>query len=150
MSIPQTFIDDLLSRTDIVEVVGRHVPLKKAGANFVGLCPFHNEKSPSFSVSPVKQFFHCFGCGKSGNALGFLMEHSGLHFVESVQDLAQSVGMVMPVTQFSPQEQERAVEQRRQQSTLIDILESAALSYRQHLKDSPKAIAYLKQLGLSV
>ena len=149
MSIPQTFIDDLLSRTDIVEVVGRHVPLKKAGANFVGLCPFHNEKSPSFSVSPVKQFFHCFGCGKSGNALGFLMEHSGLHFVESVQDLAQSVGMVMPVTQFSPQEQERAVEQRRQQSTLIDILESAALSYRQHLKDSPKAIAYLKQRGLS-
>jgi len=149
MSIPQTFIDDLLSRTDIVEVVGRHVPLKKAGANFVGLCPFHNEKSPSFSVSPVKQFFHCFGCGKSGNALGFLMEHSGLHFVESVQDLAQSVGMVIPVTQFSPQEQERAVEQRRQQSTLIDILETAALSYRQHLKDSPKAIAYLKQRGLS-
>jgi DNA primase len=149
MSIPQTFIDDLISRTDIVEVVGRYVPLKKAGANYVGLCPFHNEKSPSFSVSPVKQFFHCFGCGKSGNALGFLMEHSGLHFVESVQDLAQSVGMPMPESQTSPQEQARALEQRRQQHTLIDILERAAQAYRQHLKDSPKAIAYLKKRGLS-
>ena len=149
MSIPQSFIDDLINRADIVEVVGRHVQLKKAGANFVGLCPFHNEKSPSFSVSPVKQFFHCFGCGKSGNALGFLMEHSGLHFVDAVQDLAQSVGMVMPVSNFSPQEQERAVEVRRQQSTLIEILESAAQVYRQQLKESPKAIAYLKQRGLS-
>jgi DNA primase len=149
MSIPQTFIDDLLSRADIVEVVGRHVPLKKAGANFVGLCPFHNEKSPSFSVSPVKQFYHCFGCGKSGNALGFMMEHSGMHFVDAVQDLAHSFGMVMPQTQFSPQDQERAVEKRRTQNSLIDILESAAAAYRQHLRDSPKAVAYLKQRGLS-
>ncbi len=149
MSIPQTFIDDLLSRADIVEVISRHVPLKKAGANYVGLCPFHNEKSPSFSVSPVKQFFHCFGCGKSGNALGFLMEHSGTHFVDAVQDLAQSFGMAMPMTQFSPQEQEQAVAKRRKQSSLIDLLESAAGAYRQHLKESPKAIAYLKQRGLS-
>ena len=72
MAIPQSFIQELINRTDVVEVVGRYVPLKKGGANYMGLCPFHGEKSPSFSVSPTKQFFHCFGCGKNGNAIGFL------------------------------------------------------------------------------
>ena len=89
MAIPQSFIQELIARADVVEIVGRHVPLKKGGANFMGLCPFHGEKSPSFSVSPAKQFFHCFGCGKSGNAIGFLMEHVGMSFVEAVTDLAQ-------------------------------------------------------------
>jgi DNA primase len=83
MSIPQTFIQELLSRTDVVEIVGRYVQLKKGGANFMGLCPFHGEKSPSFSVSPAKQFYHCFGCGKNGNAISFLMDHAVMTFVES-------------------------------------------------------------------
>ena len=78
MSIPESFISTLIDRTDVVEVVGRHVQLKKAGANFLGLCPFHGEKSPSFTVSPAKQFYHCFGCGVSGNAIKFLMESHGL------------------------------------------------------------------------
>jgi len=110
MSIPQSFIQDLLSRVDIVDVVGRHVQLKKAGANFSGLCPFHTEKSPSFTVSPTKQFYHCFGCGKNGNAIGFMMDYSGLHFVESIKDLAQSYGMVVPETEFSPEDKKAAFE----------------------------------------
>ena len=87
--IPPGFLQDLLSRVDIVEVVGRHVELKKSGANQMGLCPFHAEKSPSFSVSASKQFYHCFGCGASGDAIRFLTEHLGLSFVEAVRDLAQ-------------------------------------------------------------
>jgi len=84
VSIPQSFIQELLSRVDVVEVVGRYVQLKKGGANFMGLCPFHGEKSPSFSVSPTKQFYHCFGCGANGNAISFLMEHGGMTFIEAV------------------------------------------------------------------
>ena len=94
--IPQSFIQDLLNRVDIVDVVGKHVQLKKGGANLMGLCPFHNEKSPSFTVSPAKQFYHCFGCGAHGSAIGFLMEHAGLTYVESIKDLAQSVGLTVP------------------------------------------------------
>ena len=81
--IPPSFIQELLARSDVVDIVGKHVQLKKGGANFMGLCPFHSEKSPSFTVSPSKQFFHCFGCGKSGNAIGFLMEHAGMSFIEA-------------------------------------------------------------------
>jgi DNA primase len=149
MSIPQTFIQDLLARVDIVDVVGKHVQLKKGGANFVGLCPFHNEKSPSFSVSPTKQFFHCFGCGKTGNAVGFLMEHTGMHFVEAVKDLAQSYGLVVPETDFSPEERLKAVETQKKQHSIVDLLETACASYKKNLKDSPKAINYLKHRGLS-
>ena len=149
MSIPQTFIQDLLARVDIVDVVGQHVQLKKGGANFVGLCPFHNEKSPSFSVSPSKQFFHCFGCSKTGNAIGFLMEHTGMHFVEAVKDLAQSYGLVVPETDFSPEDRVKALENQKKQHSLVELLETASLSYRKNLKDSPKAISYLKQRGLS-
>ena len=87
--IPQSFIQDLLARVDIVEVIERYLPLKKGGVNYFACCPFHGEKSPSFSVSPTKQFYHCFGCGKNGNAIGFLMDHAGMGFVEAVQDLAQ-------------------------------------------------------------
>ncbi|HEV7913025.1 MAG TPA: CHC2 zinc finger domain-containing protein, partial [Albitalea sp.] len=94
--IPPAFIQDLLGRVDIVEVVGRHVQLKKAGINHKGLCPFHGEKSPSFIVSPSRQTYHCFGCGVHGNAVGFLMEHSGMGFVDAVQDLAQQIGMAVP------------------------------------------------------
>ena len=94
--IPQSFITDLLNRVDIVDVVGRYVQLKKGGANFMGLCPFHNEKSPSFTVSPTKQFYHCFGCGAHGTSIGFLIEYSGMGFVDAVKDLAQNVGMVVP------------------------------------------------------
>jgi DNA primase len=115
----------------------------------MGLCPFHGEKSPSFSVSPTKQFFHCFGCGKSGDALGFLMEHTGMTFIEAVKDLAQQVGMVIPEEEQSPAERARAAEQRQKQNSLTEVLEKAGESYRQHLKAAPKAVAYLKGRGLS-
>ena len=91
--IEQGFIHDLLARVDIVDVIGRAVALKKAGQNYLGLCPFHGEKTPSFTVSPSKQFFHCFGCGAHGSAIGFLMDHRGLGYVEAVQELAQMVGL---------------------------------------------------------
>ena len=149
MAIPQSFIQELLARVDIVEVVGRYVQLRKGGANFMGLCPFHGEKSPSFSVSPSKQFFHCFGCGKHGNAVGFLMEHTGVGFVEAVKDLAQQVGLQVPQEDLSPQERARAAEQRQQQATLNDVLEKAAHAYREQLRHSPRAIDYLKGRGLS-
>ena len=149
MSIPQSFIQELLTRIDVVEVVGRYVPLKKGGANFMGLCPFHGEKSPSFSVSPAKQFYHCFGCGKNGNAIGFLMEHAGMGFVEAVQDLAQQVGLQVPDDDISPQEKERAAAARQKQATLTDVLEKAADAYRRHLRDSQRAIGYFKGRGVS-
>jgi DNA primase len=149
VSIPQSFIQELLSRVDVVDIVGRYVPLKKGGANFMGLCPFHGEKSPSFSVSPAKQFYHCFGCGKNGNAISFLMEHAGMGFVEAVQDLAQQVGLQVPDDDISPQEKERAAAARQKQATLTDVLEKAAHAYRQHLRASPRAVAYFKGRGVS-
>ncbi len=149
MAIPQSFIQELLARTDVVEVVGRYVQLKKGGANFMGLCPFHGEKSPSFTVSPSKQFFHCFGCGKNGNAIGFLMEHAGMNFVEAVKDLAQSYGLQVPEDEADPAERQRAQQQRQRQATLSDVLEKAAEAYRKHLKTAPKAVDYLKGRGLS-
>ncbi len=149
MAIPQSFIQELLSRVDVVEVVGRYVQLKKGGANFMGLCPFHGEKSPSFTVSPTKQFFHCFGCGKNGNAIGFLMDHAGMTFIEAVKDLAQQTGMPVPEDDLSPQDRAQAAEQKQKQTTLCDLLEKAGESYRQHLKTTPKAVAYLKGRGLS-
>ncbi len=149
VAIPQSFIQELLSRVDVVEVVGRYVQLKKGGANFMGLCPFHGEKSPSFTVSPTKQFFHCFGCGKNGNALGFLMDHAGMTFIEAVKDLAQQTGMTVPEDDLSPQDRAKAAEQKQKQNSLTDMLEKAGESYRQHLKTAPKAVAYLKGRGLS-
>ena len=149
MAIPQSFVQELLARVDVVEVVGRHVQLKKGGANFMGLCPFHGEKSPSFSVSPSKQFYHCFGCGKNGNAVSFLMEHTGAGFREAVQDLAQQVGMAVPDDDSSPEERQRATEQRQRQATLNDVLEKAGESWRKHLRVSTRAIDYCKRRGLS-
>ena len=149
MAIPQSFIQELVSRADIVEIVGRSVQLKKGGANYMGLCPFHSEKSPSFSVSPSKQFYHCFGCGKNGNAISFLIENNGMTFIEAVQDLAQQFGMQIPEDDATPQDRERAAQQRAKQATLTDVLEKAGEAYRKHLKNSPKAVAYLKGRGLS-
>ncbi|HMA09425.1 MAG TPA: DNA primase [Ramlibacter sp.] len=149
MAIPQSFIQELLARADVVEIVGRHVQLKKGGANYMGLCPFHGEKSPSFSVSPSKQFYHCFGCGKNGNAIGFLMEHAGMNFVEAVKDLAQQYGMQVPEEDASPQDRARAAQQRERHATLTEVLEKAGAAYRKHLKGSPRAVDYLKGRGVS-
>ncbi|HYD33401.1 MAG TPA: DNA primase, partial [Methylophilaceae bacterium] len=142
--IPEAFIQELLNRVDIVDVVDRSVPLKKAGANYSACCPFHNEKSPSFTVSPTKQFYHCFGCGAHGTAIGFLMEHQGLSFVEAVQELAKSVGMIVP-------QEQRDTDQPQQKVMLglQEILQRASNYYRQELKKSPRAIEYLKGRGLS-
>ena len=147
--IPPGFLQDLLSRTDIVDVVGRHVELRRGGANFMGLCPFHGEKSPSFSVSPSKQFYYCFGCGVSGDAIRFLTEHLGLSFVEAVRELAQAVGMQVPEEQVSPEERQRRDTLRQRRLSLGEVLAKAAAFYRGQLKASPRAIDYLKRRGLS-
>ena len=149
MAIPQSFIQELLSRVDVVDIVGKYVQLKKGGVNFMGLCPFHGEKSPSFSVSPTKQFFHCFGCGKNGNAIGFLMEHAGMTFIEAVKDLAQQTGMQVPEEQQSPEDRARAAAAKAKQDSLSDVLEKAGEAYRDQLKITPHAIDYLKGRGLS-
>ena len=149
MTIPQTFIQELLNRVDVVDVVGRYVQLKKGGVNMMGLCPFHGEKSPSFSVSPTKQFYHCFGCGANGNAIGFLMEHAGMGFIEAVKDLAQQTGLPIPEDDASPQDRERAAQQRQKQATLNSVLDKAAHAYIQALKVTPRAVSYLKGRGLT-
>ena len=145
--IPQHFIDDLLNRTDIIDIVGAHVQLKKAGREFTACCPFHHEKTPSFTVSPSKQFYHCFGCGAHGNAIGFLMEHDNLSFVEAVEELARLAGVEVPRETGGP---EHDAGDRHQ--TLYDILQSAAHYYQEQLRHHPqaaRAVAYLKDRGLS-
>jgi len=142
--IPESFIQELLNRVDIVDVVDRSVPLKKAGANYSACCPFHNEKSPSFTVSPTKQFYHCFGCGAHGTAIGFLREHQGLSFVEAVHDLAKAVGMIVPQEKRDPDQPQQKV-----MLGLQEILQRASNYYRHELKQSPGAIEYLKGRGLS-
>ena len=142
--IPDSFKQDLLNRVDIVDVVGRFVQLKKGGANFMGLCPFHNEKSPSFTVSPAKQFYHCFGCGAHGNAIGFLMEYSGLGYVEAVTDLAENAGMKMP-----EYEARGSAKPLPEGPDLYAIMQQAMQFYRDKLKDSSRAVDYLKGRGLS-
>jgi DNA primase len=147
--IPDTFIQEVLARVDIVDVVGRYVQLKKGGANLLGLCPFHGEKSPSFTVSPSKQFYHCFGCGAHGDAIRFLMEHTGAGFVDTVRDLAQQAGLKVPETEVDPAEQARAAQARARNASLSDVLEHAAEHYRAKLKDDARAIDYLKRRGLT-
>lgn len=147
--IPPGFIQELLARADIVDVVGRHVQLKKAGINHKGLCPFHGEKSPSFIVSPSRQTYHCFGCGAHGNAVGFLMEHAGLSFPDAVRELAQQYGLAVPEDDTSPAERERAAAQKQRQATLTDVLARASEHYRKELRASPRAIDYLKRRGLT-
>jgi DNA primase len=146
--IPQSFITDLLNRIDIVDVVGRYVQLKKGGANYMGLCPFHNEKSPSFTVSPTKQFYHCFGCGAHGTAIGFLIEYSGMGFVDAVKDLSQSVGMIVPEADDKIPPAQRAAQQQQSQS-MTEALNTACDYFRTQLRTAPSAIAYLKGRGLT-
>jgi DNA primase len=140
--IPRDFIDALLARADIVEVIDRRVPLKRAGANFMACCPFHQEKSPSFSVSPTKQFYHCFGCGAHGTAISFLMSHLGLGFVDAVKLLAEECGMTVPQDAASTGP---SVDFAGLQS----LLERAQEFYRAQLKLSPTAVDYLKSRGLT-
>ncbi len=140
--IPKSFIQDLLNRLDIVDVIERYVPLKKAGANYVACCPFHNEKSPSFTVSQSKQFYHCFGCGAHGTAIGFVMEHTGVGFVEAVEDLSKSVGMTVP-------REVSNIPQHKVAPDLYELMQTATRYYREQLKLSPRAIQYLKGRGLS-
>jgi DNA primase len=142
--IPKNFIQDLLNRLDIVDVIERYVPLKKAGANFVACCPFHNEKSPSFTVSQTKQFYHCFGCGAHGTAIGFVMEHAGLGYVDAIEELSRSVGLEVP------HERTAAVEAYQKVAPdLYEVMQAATRYYREQLKLSQRAINYLKQRGLS-
>ena len=146
--IPQSFIQDLLNRVDIVDVVGRYVQLKKGGANFGGLCPFHSEKSPSFTVSPTKQFYHCFGCGAHGTAIGFLMEYAGVGFVDAVKDLAQNAGMTVPEQEDKLLPAQRA-EQQSRTLALSEVMTKASDFYRRELRSATRAIDYLKGRGLS-
>jgi DNA primase len=138
--IPQDFIDDLVSRADIVEVVGRRVPLKKAGREFKACCPFHDEKTPSFTVSPSKGFYHCFGCGAHGTAVGFLMDYDHMSFVEAIESLAQSMGVDVPRN-----ENDRPA---RRYDDIIALLEKVEKHWQHCLRDTPPAIDYLKQRGI--
>ncbi len=142
--IPKNFIQDLLNRLDIVDVVERYVPLKKAGANYVACCPFHNEKSPSFTVSQTKQFYHCFGCGAHGTAIGFVMEHAGLGYVDAIEELARSVGLEVPNERPAAGEAYQKVA-----PDLYEVMQTATRYYREQLKLSQRAIDYLRQRGLS-
>ncbi len=143
--IPESFIQDLLARVDIVDLVDSYVPLKKAGANYSACCPFHNEKTPSFTVSPSKQFYHCFGCGAHGTAIGFVMEYQGLGFVDAIKDLAGRAGMVVPESEGGQARQENGGQLR----ALVEIMARAAQYYKEQLKRSPKAIEYCKKRGLT-
>ncbi|KPK33801.1 MAG: hypothetical protein AMJ66_04830 [Betaproteobacteria bacterium SG8_40] len=141
--IPQSFIEDLLARVDVVDVVESYVPLKRSGSNFSARCPFHNEKTPSFTVSQTKQFYHCFGCGAHGTAISFLMEYQGMGFIDAVKDLAARVGMTVPEPS-APKEKAGGADE-----DLIGVVARAARFYKQQLKESEKAIGYLKGRGLS-
>ncbi|MDV2857640.1 DNA primase [Oceanimonas sp. CAM02] len=147
--IPQQFIDDLLARTDIVDLIDQRVRLKKAGKNYQACCPFHNEKSPSFTVSPDKQFYHCFGCGAHGTALGFLMEYDGLEFLDAIDEMASMHGLTVPRENTggsSPQQQAAA---RAERQDLYSLLNDINRFYQQQLRSAPAAIDYLKSRGLS-
>lgn len=141
--IPESFIQDLLQRVDLVELVDGYIPLKRQGADFAACCPFHNEKSPSFTVSPSKQFYHCFGCGAHGTAIGFMMAYAGLGFHDALKDLASRAGMRLP-------EQEAAAQLAAAPTHgLAELMARAAKFYYEQLKRSDKAIAYLKARGVS-
>jgi DNA primase len=143
MAIPNHFIQELLNRVDIVDVVDAAVPLRKAGANYVACCPFHGEKTPSFTVSQTKQFYHCFGCGAHGTAISFLMEYQGLGFVDAVEDLAKRIGVAVP------QEARDTPKVARPAPDLFEVMQQASVFYRAELKKSERAVSYLKGRGLS-
>jgi DNA primase len=138
--IPQDFIDDLIARADIVEVVGKRVQLKKAGREFKACCPFHDEKSPSFTVSPGKGFYHCFGCGAHGTAIGFLMEFDHMSFVDAIESLANSMGVEVPRSESD--------QPARRYDELFSLMDSVARHWQECLKDSPAAVEYLKKRGI--
>ncbi len=140
--IPDSFIDELLARVDIVDVIERRVPLKKAGREWTACCPFHNERTPSFYVSPAKQFFHCFGCGAHGSAVKFLMDYERLEFPDAVEELAQTVGLTVP------REGGRDAAPREDKTDLYALLDAAALWYEGELPRNPDAQAYCKKRGL--
>ncbi len=142
--IPQSFIDDLIARADIVEVINARVPLKKKGREYTACCPFHNEKTPSFTVSEAKQFYHCFGCGAHGTAIGFLMEYEHLDFVDAIETLAAEYHLEVP-----REETADARHARDEKQPLYDVLEQASQLYQQQLRKSDRAVRYLKQRGLS-
>ncbi|WP_027010140.1 DNA primase [Conchiformibius kuhniae] len=145
--IPESFIDELLAKTDIVDIIDSYLPLKKSGANYMACCPFHKEKSASFSVSPSKQFYHCFGCGAHGSAIGFVMEYQGLGFVDAVQFLADRIGLTVPRA-ATPEQQTQRQMRREKQHTLAQLTANAARFYRDQLGKWPQARAYLAQRGL--
>jgi DNA primase len=140
--IPQSFVDEIVARADLVELVGARVALKKAGREFKGLCPFHNEKTPSFTVSPDKGFYHCFGCGAHGTAISFLIDHEGMSFPEAVESLAETLGIPLPAAAHVD------VGQQSEAQALLDLLREADQIYRRLLRDSETAVAYLKQRGI--
>ncbi len=151
MQIPQSVIDEVNQRADLVEVIGKHLKLKRSGQNYFACCPFHNEKSPSFSISPVKQMYHCFGCGESGNAVSFVMKYQGLDFVSAIQSLAEQYGVNIPADErqekISREEQQKRKEHKL---NIYQTLEKACLYYRQQLSQSSVALHYLReQRGLS-
>lgn len=141
--IPKAFVQTLLSRVDIVDVIQGYIPLKKGGANYMARCPFHDEKSASFSVSPSKQFYYCFGCGATGSAIGFLMDYAGMNFPEAIESLAESHGMTVP------QDTTRPEKKAPEGEALEDFLKRAWAFYRQALKDHAPAVEYLKRRGLT-
>ncbi len=142
--IPRNFIDDLLNRVDIVEVIDSRLPLKKKGREFWACCPFHGEKTPSFSVSPSKQFYHCFGCQKSGNAVGFLMDYDHMEFVEAIESLASSLGMEVPYEQGSAP----AKPAQQTLEPMFQLMQQCSDFYQAQLKGSGEAIEYLKNRGI--
>ena len=151
--IPRSFIDDLLARLDIVDVIDARVKLKKQGKNYGACCPFHNEKTPSFSVSQEKQFYHCFGCGVHGNAIDFLMEYERLEFVEAIEELASSLGLDVPREQrkgYSNHANQAPSASSEQKRSLYDLMGTIGQYYRDQLKVSANrpAIEYLKGRGL--
>ncbi len=142
--IPQNFIDDLISRSDIVEVINARVPLKRKGKEFTACCPFHNEKTPSFTVSENKQFYYCFGCHAKGNVIGFLMDYEHLSYVDAIESLAADQHLDVP-----HEDNGQVNQQKQDKQPLYDILKQASELYQQQLKTSERAIDYLKQRGLS-
>lgn len=146
-SIPRSFIDDLLAQTDIVEVIDSRVKLKKSGKEYQACCPFHHEKTPSFTVSPQKQFYYCFGCHAKGNAIGFLMEYEQLSFVESIEELAQRLGLEVPYEQNGFGKKDPM--SQKQKRSLYDLMQNIALYYAQQLPQNPQAKNYFSERGLS-
>lgn len=143
--IPRPFIDDLLNRIDIVEIIDARVPLKKKGREYWACCPFHNEKSPSFSVSQNKQFYHCFGCQQHGNAISFLMDYDHMDFVEAIETLAQHISIEIPYEKGHYTEPKKVAES----DSLFATLDQCSQFYQNQLKQHPTAIEYLKQRGIS-